>query len=495
MTGLVLTTGVAVTVGCATPSSRPGSESADSAKWVEVVLVQVNDLYEITAMQGGHRGGLARVATLKKEMQAKNPNTYLVLAGDFLSPSAIGTAKVDGRELKGRQMVATLAAMGLDLTVFGNHEFDLKQHELDARIQEGREQFLWLAGNVRDRSGKPYAGLPISHIQEFKSSTGASVKVGFVTTTNDSTKPAHVDYVEPIQFLKSEAARLRPQVDIVVAVTHLPLADDTRVAEEIPEIDLIIGGHDHESMLHRRGKKLIPIAKADSNAKTAYIHVLKFDPRSGRVVIDSALRQMDESISEDPHTKAVADSWMKAAFAGFRRAGFDPERVVGEAREPLHGAEAAVRNRETNLTVAIGKSLLREFKGADVAIFTGGGIRIDDDLPPGPITEYDVIRVMPFPDSVVGYVMSGGAIKRLLDEGKTKAGTGDFLHGIGIDDVDGRYFINGQPMREDREYRVATNTFLGNTLQSRFDAKLLYRGGEARRVFINFLRAEMPAGR
>ena len=54
---------------------------------IDITIVQINDVYEIAPLDGGKVGGMARVATVKKEYQTKNPNTILVIAGDFLSPS------------------------------------------------------------------------------------------------------------------------------------------------------------------------------------------------------------------------------------------------------------------------------------------------------------------------------------------------------------------------------------------------------------------------
>src|SRR5437763_13665299 len=90
------------------------------AEQVEIVLLQLNDVYEITRPAKKDLGGLTRVAALRKQLKAKNPNTFAILAGDFFSPSALGTAVVDGRRLDGRHMVAVLNAMGLDYATFGN---------------------------------------------------------------------------------------------------------------------------------------------------------------------------------------------------------------------------------------------------------------------------------------------------------------------------------------------------------------------------------------
>ena len=75
---------------------------------IHVTLIQLNDIYEITPVSGGRWGGPARVATVRKGLTEKNPNTFTLLAGDLFSPSALGTARVDGERLAGRQMVAVL---------------------------------------------------------------------------------------------------------------------------------------------------------------------------------------------------------------------------------------------------------------------------------------------------------------------------------------------------------------------------------------------------
>ncbi|MFM7576381.1 MAG: metallophosphoesterase, partial [Microcystaceae cyanobacterium] len=100
--------------------------------WAETIpftLLHFNDVYEIMPIAGGKWGGLARVATLRQRLKQENPHTYTVLAGDLLSPSALGTAQVKGERLAGKQMVAVLNQLGLDYATFGNHEFDLSETE------------------------------------------------------------------------------------------------------------------------------------------------------------------------------------------------------------------------------------------------------------------------------------------------------------------------------------------------------------------------------
>lgn len=69
---------------------------------IHVTILHFNDIYEITPVSGGKEGGIARVATLRKQLLARNPNTITTLGGDLFSPSAIGTAQYEGDRLAGR---------------------------------------------------------------------------------------------------------------------------------------------------------------------------------------------------------------------------------------------------------------------------------------------------------------------------------------------------------------------------------------------------------
>ena len=171
---LLAATMAVATSGCASAPARPKAPVSGST--VEVDILQINDVYEIGPVEGGKRGGLARVATIRKRLLAENPNTFTVLAGDFVSPSALGTAKVDGQTLAGQQMVAVLNAMGLDLVTFGNHEFDLKEDQLLARLGESR--FAWTSANVTRASGGAFPKVSRHEVLNIQ-----GVRIGVVSVT------------------------------------------------------------------------------------------------------------------------------------------------------------------------------------------------------------------------------------------------------------------------------------------------------------------------
>src|SRR5688572_19328692 len=97
---------------------------------VRVTLLHLNDTYQFTPVDGGKRGGLARVMTIRKDTLKENPNTLMTLGGDTLSPS------VETRTYRGKQMIDAWNMVGLDIAVLGNHEFDVKTNELLDRIKE-----------------------------------------------------------------------------------------------------------------------------------------------------------------------------------------------------------------------------------------------------------------------------------------------------------------------------------------------------------------------
>ena len=66
---------------------------------VRVTLLQVNDVYQFAPVDLGTRGGIARVVTLKQEIEKQSPNTLFLLAGDSISPS------VESITYKGSQMI------------------------------------------------------------------------------------------------------------------------------------------------------------------------------------------------------------------------------------------------------------------------------------------------------------------------------------------------------------------------------------------------------
>ena len=129
-----------------------------------VTFLQINDVYSTVAVDG--LGGLARVATLKKNLANAGRTPFLVIAGDFLSPSVTSSV------FKGEHMIAALNAAGLDLATLGNHEFDFGDDELIRRMHEAT--FQWVVSNVVDTN----TSMPIGNAAPFVVKTFVALKIG-----------------------------------------------------------------------------------------------------------------------------------------------------------------------------------------------------------------------------------------------------------------------------------------------------------------------------
>ena len=117
---------------------------------IKFTFLQLNDVYEIGALEGGEVGGMDRVETIHKELLKENPNTFMFMAGDFLNPSLIGNLKFEGERIKGKQMIEVMNAMNFDLVTYGNHEFDLSDKLLQSRMNSSN--FKWIGTNLKHKT-------------------------------------------------------------------------------------------------------------------------------------------------------------------------------------------------------------------------------------------------------------------------------------------------------------------------------------------------------
>lgn len=437
--------------GRPTPATAPGARPT-------FTVLHFNDVYEITPVEGGRSGGLARVATLRRRLIDSVGPVITTLGGDFVSPSALGTARVDGERLAGRQMVAVLNALGLDWTTLGNHEFDIPEAAFRARLAESR--FGYVASNVTDSAGRPFPGVRPYAIATVASG-GRTLRIGLVGVVLPANPQPWVRYDAPLPSLRRHAAMIRDSVDVLIALTHLALADDQRVAETIPEIDLILGGHEHENYLLQRGARFTPIIKGDANVRTVAVVRVEVGAPGARPRVQSTLVPITDALADDRSVGAEVQRWIDKAYAGYRGQGFAPESVVAVLGAPLDGRESVVRTRGGSLSDVILAAMRADVASAEIAIFNGGSIRIDDVVPPGPITQYDVIRILPFGGKLVRAELSGALLRRVLQAGRSNAGSGGFLHVSGASlDAAGTVTVGDAPLEDGRYYRVVLTDFL-----------------------------------
>ncbi len=418
---------------------------------ISFTIVQVNDVYEIAPLTGGKLGGMARVATIKKEQLKTDSNTFLVMAGDFLSPSVYNSLKYEGKRIRGEQMVDAMNAAGFDIAVFGNHEFDINENELQERLNES--SFQWISSNVLFKYNgniipftKNKTPLPEKYIINIKDNDGTTARIGFMGITLETPTSPYVHYKDPLATAKKIYNELKDSCDAVIAVTHQFIADDRILAKELPALSVIVGGHEHDMHFEKTGNTYI--TKAHSNARSAYILKFSIDKRLKSVNVLPELKMIDSTVAIDSTTEVVVKKWTDRANENYASLGFNPSEIVIPVGDSLEGREIYTRDTTTNLTALIIKSMQYACPQADIVINNSGSIRLDDILYP-PVSEYDFLRTLPFGGSIREVEMKGVLLKQILEMGRINKGTGGYLHygpAVSIDTA--------------KTYRVAMSDFL-----------------------------------
>lgn len=444
---------------------------------IEITFLHVNDVYEISPLEGGKVGGLARVATLRKELIKQNSNTVTILAGDFLNPALISTFKHEGKSIKGKQMVEAMNAVGFDWVGLGNHEFDLDEADLQKRIDESN--FNWLASNtLQNNKGNlsPFYKMangaktpfPKSTILTFTNPQGQTVKMGMFSVVLPSNKKDYVYYEDFFESAVKTYDMLKTDCDFVVGITHLNKVDDAKLAEMLPGVKLLMGGHDHDNMIQQVEETII--AKADANAKSAYVHTITFDTKTKIATVKSKLRKIDETIAQDSAVAVVVKKWDDIMDISLKKAGMDRNDVVSQISEPLDGRESSMRNTHTNLGDLIAKAMTASAsKPVDCSIFNSGSVRIDDQLS-GRITQLDIMRILPYGGKIMEVTLKGRLLGRILETGVKNKGNGGFLQWDKIrhDEVKNEWFVNGKLLDVNQDYYIAIPKFMMEGKETNF---------------------------
>ena len=440
--------------------------SSDDGK-ISFTLLQLNDVYEISSIQGGNFGGMARVETIHKELLKENENTMLVMAGDFLNPSLLGGMKLNGVKIRGKQMIEVMNAMNFDLAAFGNHEFDLSKKDLQARMDESN--FPWISSNIFNRTKdsiklfyQEINGLktPIkgSFIKEISDKDGTQLKIGFISVCIPSNPKDYVLYKEMFSSIKKEYEIIKNEVDVVIGLTHVKIEHDREIARLLPNIPLIMGGHEHDNKNEMIGN--VKITKADANAKTAYIHTINFNKKTKETSISSLLKTIDTSIVDDKKVKVVVDKWMEVMNSQISKIVENPYEIIYNTKIPLDGRDIPIRSNQTNLGQLIAKSMAYSYNNeVDCSIVNGGSIRIDDQLV-GDINSVDAFRVLPFGGAVLKVKIKGSLLNKVLEYGNNAAGSGAYLQRSSIEMNDTLFTIDNSTINPSKIYTIAISDYL-----------------------------------
>ncbi|HEX5324518.1 MAG TPA: metallophosphatase [Capsulimonadaceae bacterium] len=222
----------------------------------------------------------ARVDALAKLKASLGPDLLFLDAGDAISAGNVGV------RLTGEPILDTMSELGYDALTMGNREFHVAENCL--RLKINRAKFPVLCANMR-RKGESGAVLPVQ--PHFTKILPNGLKVGvfgltvpMVTEKMAARVVSAFLFDDPIKTANRQIEELRPQVDILIALTHIGIREDERLAGSCPQIDLIIGGHSHVLLTEPARQFGSPIVQAGWFAQYAGVTEVEV-PSSGRPVV------------------------------------------------------------------------------------------------------------------------------------------------------------------------------------------------------------------
>lgn len=135
------------------------------------------------------------------------------------------------------EMIESMNVLGYQAMTLGNHELDYVEHFTGQALEAA--DFPILSANMEITTDALPS--PKSHIR-FSTQTGRSINVlGLSVASGNKPGIRQKDIFETA----GEFMYLREEAEVFVALTHIGLQNDVRLAEEFPLLDIIIGGHSH----------------------------------------------------------------------------------------------------------------------------------------------------------------------------------------------------------------------------------------------------------
>jgi len=207
--------------------------------------------------------------------------------------------------------------------------------------------------------------------------------------------------------------------NVILALTHQDFDQDEWLAREFPDVNLIVGGHEHFYIEKKIGNTWI--TKADADNKSAILHDVHLKSDGG-VETSHHKIDLDHTVAKDPLVNAEVDKQLARLSLEFKKQNKDMLQVLGYTKYLLEGVEAAVRGRETALGNFLADTIRDRMK-SDIAFTNGGGIRINDNIPPGPITLYDMEGLFYYDNNLVSFELSGSQLLAILNNSISKSGS------------------------------------------------------------------------
>lgn len=410
------------------------------------------------------------IKTLAEQKKNNGENVLILSAGDLFHGQLIASLS------RGESIVNIFNTVGYDYITAGNHDFNYGLDRLKEIESQGN--FKILVSNVVDKATGENIFLPY----KIKKINGVKVGIFGLSTPETLAKTSGrkslegTEFLPPIETAKKIVKELKSQgCKIIIAITHLGLDDATlyenrsdSLAENVPEIDLIIDGHSHTELKNGLEVNNTLIAQTGEHGNNIGVVELKLKKRGKKYVgleKNAYLIKMSEQqdILPDENVLNMIEEENKKIEE------FTSEKI-GEIGFELDGKREHVRTIETNFFDLLTDAISEETK-SDLVILNGGMIR--NSIQAGKITVGDIYKSLLFENTIITQNISGGEILKALEYGVSQYPNvfGGNLQVGGIKfkfDANKRageriydiYFLDsGEKFDLDKEYNLATTKF------------------------------------
>ncbi|XP_047349466.1 protein 5NUC-like [Vespa velutina] len=380
---------------------------------------------------GNCYGGFARIATLIRQARNSSIPTLFLNAGDTYQGS------VWFNIYKWKIVAKFLNILAPDAISLGNHEFDDGVNGLIPFIEESK--FPVLAANL-DLSKQP--NLKATKLANSTVLVINGTKIGVIgyltpeTTIISITENVIIN--DEVPAIREEAKKLKKQgVNILIALGHSGFDIDKKIAKEVEDIDIVIGGHTNTFLY--RGKQpdaehpedIYPTEIVQDNGRKVYVvqayaytkylgnFSVSFDSNGEVTDIVGNPILVDHSIEQAPDVLKELDL-LRPAIDNISTT------EVGKTRVLLDGDSKTCRQKECNLGNLITDAIIDYnaqeyfFKGkwtdAAIAVQNSGSIRasitraLNDKITIG-----DILGVLPFGNIIFKTSMTGKQILSMLE--------------------------------------------------------------------------------
>jgi len=372
-------------------------------------------------------GGMARMFTAIQQLMNKSPNNTLLLnAGDYFQ----GTMWFS--EFKYEPVVEFGNLLNWTTMGLGNHDFDLGSEDL-AKFSTQTNYDL-LACNMKQNESD------VAQI-DFKPSKIVEVNdvligiIGYVTTHTPNITASHLPtltFLDEIENIQKEATRLKSLgVDIIIALGHSGYVKDQEIAEKVPDVDIVVGGHSHSFLytgevstnmveivegdfptyIRQPSGKVVPVVQVYKYSKYLGYLTLHFNqegellkPENGKGVSTADVVLIDKTFPRN--------EWIETKLNYYRDQLSEYYPSLGSTEVLLEKILSQESNIGNVLTDAMAK--YSKWNDTNIAFINDGGIRGTIEI--GDITGEDIIGVLPFGNTVDRVTMYGRSIKGLFEE-------------------------------------------------------------------------------